>query len=103
MFVVVARKGKVIRVSGLTVNAACWLGFKFARDNPDLIGKKGPWIIVAFEAVPEQYSRDETYRISSNWFRGAREVAKIIENPPSPVPVHTCSDCNCKPERCKGE
>jgi choline dehydrogenase-like flavoprotein len=100
MFVVVARKGKVVRVSGLTVNEACWLGYKFARDCPVLVAEG--WIVVAFDAVATHYSRAETYNVPGDWFQSARELKKILKNPPS-IPIHACPDCKCKIECCKGE
>ena len=101
MFVVVNRKERVVRVSGLTVTEAGWLGYRFAQDNPGLVGSgRNKWCVVVFEEIPAKYSRAEFYDIPASWNTAATRVADIIKNPPT-SPVHTCPDCRCKPGCCK--
>ncbi|KKK53424.1 hypothetical protein LCGC14_3094950 [marine sediment metagenome] len=100
MFVVVDRKDQVVRVSGLTVTEASWLGYRFVQYNPSWAGRgRHGWCVVAFDMVPTKYSRAETYDISSDWSTAALRVAEIIKNPPPPV--HDCPNCKCTPEHCK--
>ena len=102
MFVVVDRKTRCVRVSGLTVTEASWLGYRFVQCNPSLTDKEpNRWYVVAFDTVPERYSRAETYDFYATWDTAAYRVAEIIKNPPQPV--HTCPNCKCKPDCCKGE
>ncbi|KKK74257.1 hypothetical protein LCGC14_2885580 [marine sediment metagenome] len=101
MFVVVDRKGQTVRVEGLTANEAGWLGYKFVKDFPHLVDRDTKWYVVVFDAVPDRYSRAETYNVAADWHTAARRVAEIIKTPPPPA--HTCPDCKCKPECCKGE
>ena len=99
MFVVVDRKLQVVRVSGLTVNEAGWLGYKFVKDCNALAWEGKGWYVVAFDAIPSRYGREETYNVEAIWDTAANKVAEIIRNPPSPV--HTCPDCKCNPNCCK--
>ncbi len=103
MFVVVDRGSHVVRVSGIGANAACWLGYRFAQHNPDLVGRDFRWYVVAFDAfVPEEYSRAETYEVDGNWSSIAYSIANIIRTPPPPPsPVHDCPRCDCKPGCCR--
>lgn len=100
MFIVVDRKDRNVRVEGLTTNEACWLGLKFARDNPDLV-RTGRWLVVAFDTIEERYNQEETYTLSVDWCNAAMRVAEIIRNPPPLPPVHPCPDCRCGPDCCK--
>lgn len=99
MFVVVDRRAKVVRVSGLTVNEACWLGYRFAQYNPDLLAKGKRWYVVAFDVIPDKYSRAETYDIDVDWSRAAYRIAEIVKD--APMPLHDCPSCDCKPGCCR--
>lgn len=100
MFAVVDRKEQVVRVSGLTITEASWLGYRFAQYNPNLVSKgSSKWYVVAFDVIPEKYSRAETYDVPASWNTAAYRVAEIIKNPPPPV--HDCPGCECRRECCK--
>lgn len=101
MFVVVDRKAKIVRVSGLTVNEAGWLGYYFVKNFPDLARPSSlrGWCVVSFDDIPAWYDRRETYDVKAAWGSAASKVAGII-NTPAP-PVHPCPDCKCGPECCK--
>ncbi len=95
MFVTVDRKTKVVRVEGLTVNEACWLGYKFAKDNRTLTSEGRGWCVVAFDTRAEVPITGEIYNIPASWSSASYRISDIIKNPPSPSPVHTCPDCKC--------
>ncbi|KKM78758.1 hypothetical protein LCGC14_1356620, partial [marine sediment metagenome] len=88
MLVVVDRKLRVVRVSGLTVQEAGWLGYKFTKEYPSLVkdGKEHGWYVIAFDSMPDRYDRTETYNIEASWNTASYKIPRIIENPP-PAPT----------------
>lgn len=93
MRILVDRRQKTVRVSGLTVNEACWLGHKFSRE---LV--KESWDVVCFDDIPERYNKNaEKYEINTTWDTSALKIENIIHNPPS---VHDCPGCECIKEEC---
>ena len=102
MKIYIDRKMHRVRVEGLTVNEACWLGYTFVKDYPALAEK---WGVTAYSdsfPLKSRHKQVECHEIASFWGSNAYKIADLIKAgpPPPPPPKHHCPNGECKTACC---
>ena len=104
MKVIIDRGQRIVWITDVPARWACWAGYYFAANEPELVGAHPWWHIYTYEEgdkqpVPKGSHLEQYNVLADNSCAG--KIASLVKNPPLPIPIHDCPSCRCEPGCCQ--